>query len=112
MKGCAGQLSIGIPEETIVFGIPIPSVDTVFLDVARFHIVVAIVYVLAGVMAMLSRKGRGRHASWGSIYYWCLATASLPLRGFRWCVGPITIICSCLAPLLSRQQPLRAVRCG
>jgi len=32
---CAGQLSIGMPEETIVFGIPVPSVDPIFLDVAH-----------------------------------------------------------------------------
>jgi hypothetical protein len=63
-----------MPEDmTIVFGIPVPSVDPVFLTVVRFHIVVGIVCVLAGVKAMLSRKGRGRHSTWGTIYYWCLA---------------------------------------
>ena len=84
---CAGQLSIGMREETIVFGIPVPSVDPVFLDVVRFHIVAAIGCVLAGVMAMLSRKGRGRHSSWGSIYYWCLATVVVTATGLsmvRW----------------------------
>ena len=56
-----------------MFGVPVPSVDPVFLAVVRFHIVVGIVCVLAGVTAMLSRKGRGRHSTWGTIYYWCLA---------------------------------------
>ena len=63
-----------MPEDTtIVFGIPVPSVDPAILAVVRFHIVVGIVCVWAGVTAMLSRKGRGRHSTWGSIYYWCLA---------------------------------------
>jgi uncharacterized membrane protein HdeD (DUF308 family) len=63
-----------MPEDTtIVFGVPVPSVDPVFLAVVRFHIVVGIVCVLAGVTAMLSRKSRGQHSTWGTIYYWCLA---------------------------------------
>lgn len=99
-------------EETIVFGIPVPSVDPVFLDVARFHIVVAIVCVLAGVIAMLSRKGRGRHSSWGSIYYWCLATVVVTATGLSMVRWSENYHLFCLAPLLSRQQPLRAVRCG
>jgi hypothetical protein len=46
-------------DTTIVFGIPVPSADPVFLAVVRFHILVGIVCVVAGVVAMLSSKGRG-----------------------------------------------------
>ena len=60
-------------DTTIVFGVPVSSADPVFLAVVRFHIVVGIVCVLAGVTTMLSRKSRGRHSTWGTIYYWCLA---------------------------------------
>ena len=41
----------------------------------------------AGVVAMLSTKGRGRHSNWGTIYFWCLfgvfATMSA-LAFMRW----------------------------
>ena len=50
-------------ETTIVFGVPVPSVDPVFLAVMRFHIGVGIVVVVAGAIAMLSYKGRGRHST-------------------------------------------------
>ena len=60
-------------DTTIVFGVPVPSVDPFFLAVVRFHIVVGIACAAAGAIAMLSRKGRGRHSTFGTIYYWCLA---------------------------------------
>lgn len=60
-------------DTTIVFGIPVPSVDPVFLAVVRFHIVVGTACVAAGVVAMLSLKGRGRHSTFGTLYYWSLA---------------------------------------
>jgi len=74
-------------DTTIVFGLPVPSVDPVFLAVVHFHIVVGIVCVLAGVTAMLSRKGRGRHSTCGTIYYWCLAIlvgTATGLSAVRW----------------------------
>ena len=49
--------------------IPVPSVDPVFLAVVGFHIVVGIACVAAGVMGMLSHKGRGRHSTFGTLYY-------------------------------------------
>jgi hypothetical protein len=65
-------------DTTIVFGIPVPSTDPAFLAVVRFHILVGIVCVAAGVAAMLSRKRRGRHSTFGTIYYWSLRYWSLP----------------------------------
>ncbi|HEY7552107.1 MAG TPA: hypothetical protein VH913_21605 [Hyphomicrobiaceae bacterium] len=59
-------------DTTIVFGVPVPSVDPVFLAVVRVHVAVGIVCVVAGAIAMLSRKGRGRHSTHGTVYYWCL----------------------------------------
>jgi uncharacterized membrane protein HdeD (DUF308 family) len=81
----------------IVFGIPVPSVDPVFLTVVRFHLVVGIVCVLAGATAMLSRKRRGRHSMFATVYYWCLAIVVATATGCQWCLGQRTIICSLLA---------------
>jgi uncharacterized membrane protein len=63
-----------MPDDTgIVFGIPVPSGDRAFLIGVHIHILVGIACVLAGAVAMLSRKGRGRHSRYGAIYYWSLA---------------------------------------
>src|SRR5215831_17934332 len=72
---------------TVVFGIPVPSVDPVFIAVVRFHILVGIGCVVAGAGAMLSPKGRGRHSSFGTVYYWCLAVIVATATGLsvvRW----------------------------
>lgn len=58
---------------TTIFGIVIPSTDPAFLAVTiAVHIPLGIACVLAGAVAMLSRKGRGRHSNFGSIYFYCL----------------------------------------
>jgi uncharacterized membrane protein len=74
-------------DTTIVFGVPVPSVDPVFLTVVRFHILVGIACVAAGAVAMLSQKGRGRHSTFGTVYYWCLAVVVATATGLsvvRW----------------------------
>jgi hypothetical protein len=74
-------------DTTIVFGIPVPSIDPVFLAVVRVHIVVGIACVAAGVIAMLSDKRRGRHSTFGTYYYWCLAVVVASATGLsvvRW----------------------------
>ena len=57
---------------TVVLGIPIPSIDPVFLAIVGVHVLFGIAAVIAGAVAMLSRKGRGRHSNFGTIYFWCL----------------------------------------
>jgi uncharacterized membrane protein len=60
-------------ETTTIGGIIIPSTDPVFLAaVIGVHIPLGIACVVTGASAMLSRKGRGRHSTWGTIYFWCL----------------------------------------
>jgi uncharacterized membrane protein len=60
-------------DTTILGGIVIPSTDPVFLAViVGAHIPLGIACVLAGAVAMLARKGRGRHSRSGTIYFWCL----------------------------------------
>jgi len=57
---------------TTVAGIPIPSTSTWFLSVVGIHVVMGLVCVVAGIGAMLSRKGRGRHSTFGTVYFWFL----------------------------------------
>ena len=72
---------------TIVFGMPVPSTDPGFLAVVRFHILVGVACVITGMVAMLSRKGRGRHSTSGTLYYCCLAVLVATATGLsmvRW----------------------------
>jgi hypothetical protein len=59
-------------DTTVVLGIPIPSTDPVFLTAVGVHVLFGVAAVTAGVVAMLSVKGRGRHSNWGTIYFWFL----------------------------------------
>jgi uncharacterized membrane protein len=73
---------------TIVAGIEIPSTDPVFLTVVvGIHIPLGLACVTAGAVAMLSKKRRGRHSTFGKIYFWCLLAlfaSSTFLSIMRW----------------------------
>jgi hypothetical protein len=58
---------------TVVLGIPIPSTDPLFLAIVGIHVLFGLASVIIGAVAMLSSKGRGRHANWGTVYFWCLS---------------------------------------
>ena len=72
---------------TIVLGLPLPSTDPVFLAIVGVHVLFGIAALITGAGAMLSRKGRGRHSTLGTVYFWCLfgvfVTASV-LSFMRW----------------------------
>jgi uncharacterized membrane protein len=101
-------------DTTIVFGVPVPSVDPVFLAVVRFHIVVGIACVVAGVVAMLTNKGRGRHSTFGNLYYWCLAVvvaSATALSVVRWhenyhlfVLGTLSLMAATVARTALRQR--------
>jgi len=101
-------------DTTIVFGIPVPSVDPVFIAVVRFHILVGICCVAAGATAMLSHKGRGRHSTFGTVYYWCLAVVVATATGLsvvRWAenyhlfiLGVLSLISATVARTALRQR--------
>jgi hypothetical protein len=78
---------MAVENTTVVLGIPIPSTDPVFLAIVGIHVLFGMAAVMAGAVAMLSKKGRGRHSDWGTIYFWCLlgvfATMSA-LSFMRW----------------------------
>jgi hypothetical protein len=101
-------------ETSIVFGVPVPSVDPIFLAVVRFHILVRIVCVVAGITAMLNRKRRGRHSTFGTIYYWCLSVIVASATGLsvvRWTenyhlfvLGALSFAAATLARAALRQR--------
>jgi hypothetical protein len=62
---------IGSP--AIVGGIPLPSDTPLFLTFVALHVAAGLTCVIAGAVAMLSRKQPGRHPLAGSVYYWALA---------------------------------------
>ena len=72
---------------TVIAGIPIPSDSPIFLSAVGFHVAAGIGSAIAGAVAMLSKKGRGRHSNFGTVYYWCLSAvfASASALAFvRW----------------------------
>jgi hypothetical protein len=68
-------------------GIEVPCDSSIFLAVLAIHIPAGIICVLAGLVALLSKKEAGRHPKFGTIYYWSLSvvfvSASI-LAGLRW----------------------------
>ena len=70
-----------------ILGIPLPSSSALFLTLVAIHVLAGIVCVLAGILAMLLRKGRGRHATAGSVYFTSLALVFITmtaLAAMRW----------------------------
>jgi len=62
---------------TVIFGIPIPSSNPIFLGIVGIHVLFGLAAAIFGVIAMLSNKGRGRHSNFGLIYFGaCLAFLS------------------------------------
>lgn len=54
-------------------GIEIPSADHAFLAMVGIHILLGLTCLVVGALAMSSTKRRGRHSSFGAVYYWCLS---------------------------------------
>lgn len=72
---------------TSIAGIEIPSTSPVFLTIVGIHILLGLTCVITGFVAMMSPKGRGRHSSFGAVYYWCLSAvfaSATALSAMRW----------------------------
>src|SRR5665213_4243440 len=72
---------------TVFAGLPIPSTSPVFLAAVGLHVLAGLTCVAAGAVAMLSRKGRGRHSTLGTIYFRSLAVVfgtAAGLSAVRW----------------------------
>src|SRR5262245_65686846 len=59
-------------ENAVLFGIPIPSANPLFLAGVSIHVLFGLKAIVTGACAMLLRKGRGRHSNFGIAYFWCL----------------------------------------
>ena len=70
-----------------VAGFELPSDSPVFLAILAVHVPIGLGAVVTGIGAMLSGKRRGRHSTFGTIYYWCLGAlfvSSTALAAMRW----------------------------
>jgi uncharacterized membrane protein len=70
-----------------IFGIPVPDEGPVFLVTVLIHIVAGLSSVIAGIVAMLSRKGGPVHIRFGRIYVGGIATlfvTMVVLAAIRW----------------------------
>ena len=73
--------------EDEILGIPVGSTEPLFLTILAIHVLVALVAVVTGVVAMLSRKGSPRHTRAGrwSFYAICAVFATATgLALLRW----------------------------
>jgi hypothetical protein len=97
---------------TVLLGIPIPSTDPVFLAIVGVHVLFGLAAVIAGAIAMLSRKGRGRHSNLGTIYFWCLFGVFVTMSALsfmRWAenyhlfiLGTLSFAAACLGRTAAR----------
>ncbi len=83
---------------TVVAGIPIPSTSPWFLAGVAVHVAAGLACVAAGAAAMLHKKGRGRHSTFGTVYFWSLAVVFATAAGLsavRWAEDyPLFILAS------------------
>ena len=72
---------------TVLFGIPIPSTNPLFLAIVGLHVLFGLAAIVTGATAMLLHKGRGRHSNFGKTYFWCLFGVFVTMSGLalsRW----------------------------
>jgi len=100
---------------TVIAGIEIPSTSPIFLTIVGLHIALGLACVIAGAIAMLSRKARGRHPTFGTIYYWCLAAvvvSATTLAVMRWQEDIHLFLLGALAFAVASLGAPLAVGCG
>ena len=86
--------------EVDVLGLPVPAAGPVFLIALAVHVVAALVCVLAGAAAALSRKGGGWHVRFGQVYVWGLGVVfatMLVMVLVRWPHDTPLLVVGCLA---------------
>lgn len=95
-----------MPDVLKIAGIEVPSKSPLFLTVLAFHVLAALVCVVTGIVAMMSKKRPGRHPIFGTTYYWSLAVTVITataLAAMRWTEDyPLFVlgaICFCAASL-------------
>jgi hypothetical protein len=85
-----------------------------------FTFLIGIACVVAGITAMLSDKRRGRHSSFGTLYYWCLAVvvaSATSLSVVRWAenyhlffLGTLSLMAATVARTAVRRRWRNRVR--
>jgi ABC-type sugar transport system permease subunit len=56
--------------ETVLFGVPVPSDNKVFLTFIVAHIILGLICVLGGLLAILTNKTSKIHKYAGNVYFW------------------------------------------
>ena len=72
---------------TTIGGFPLPSDAPLFLAFIAVHVAAGLTAVIAGAIAMLSRKRPGRHPQAGTVYFWALAVVFVTMSALafsRW----------------------------
>lgn len=72
---------------TVLLGIPVPSTDPVFLTFVGVHVVFGVAATITGAVAMVMKKGRGRHSRFGTLYFWMLVGVCITMgivSAMRW----------------------------
>lgn len=72
---------------THVARIQVPSNSPIFLAIVGVHILLGLACVITGAVAMLIPKRKGRHPTFGTIYFWCLSgvvALATGLSAVRW----------------------------
>jgi uncharacterized membrane protein len=85
---------------TVIAGLVIPSSSPLFLVGVVVHVAAGLACVIVGAAAMLSRKRRGRHSTFGAIYYWSLSVVALSafaLSVVRWAEDYLLFILAALS---------------
>ena len=91
-------------DATIVAGLPIPSTSPLFLAGVGIHVADGLTCVVAGVVAMLSRKQPGRHPQAGRIYYGALVVVVITAAALavaRWAEDADLFLLACFAFVLA-----------
>ena len=73
--------------KALILGIVVPSTNPVFLGIVGVHIFFGLGCVLVGLAAMLASKGRGKHSTFGTIYFWLMCGVFLTMAALsllRW----------------------------
>ncbi|GAA3436270.1 DUF2306 domain-containing protein [Kutzneria kofuensis] len=76
-----------LADQIVVGGLPVPDDRPVFLAALAVHVAAGAGCVVAGALAALARKRRGRHPRAGIVYYWalvCSFAALVALAVLRW----------------------------
>jgi uncharacterized membrane protein len=99
---------------TVVGGIPIPSTSPLFLGGVALHVAAGLACVACGAVAMLSRKGRGRHSAFGTLYFWGMAVvcgSAASLAAVRWAEDEV-LFALALAAFAAAGLGRAAIRAG